>query len=111
MNTEKRRVYSINDSKYSANSIASLVLCLISIAIFLVLLFISFFMKGDAGAWAGAFGVTGIVMAVLGLRYGFLGFKDDCKSYFCCKFGTILSTAAIVVWFFVVCVGLVQMYF
>ncbi len=107
----KRRVYSIIDRKYSSNSIASLVLCIVSLAIFALMLFLSFWLKGGAGPWAGAFGVTGIVMAILGLRYGFLGFKDDCKSYFCCKAGTILSTFAIVLWFFVVCVGIAELYF
>ncbi len=99
------------DKKYSANSIASVVLCLASLVIFVLMMFLSFRLKGAAGSWVGAFGVTGIVMAILGLRYGFLGFRDDCKSYFCCKVGTILSTAAIVAWFFVVCVGLLQLYF
>ena len=46
------------------------------------------------------------VMAVCGLWYGFAGFKDDSKSYFCSKCGTILSTVAIAGWFFIVCLGL-----
>ncbi|MCD7743904.1 MAG: DUF6142 family protein [Lachnospiraceae bacterium] len=105
----KRKVYSFVDRKYSANSIASVVLGLIGMAMLLLLLFVSYWLKGSAGTWIGACGVTGIVMAVMGLRYGFLGFQDDCKSYFCCKCGTIVSTVAFVGWFFVVCMGVVAM--
>lgn len=105
----KKRVYSFVDKKYSANSIASLVLGLIGAGLLLLLLLASYYLKGSAGSWIGAGGVTGIVMTLMGLRYGFLGFQDDCKSYLCCKAGTIISTMAIVGWFFVVCIGIVSM--
>ncbi|MCD8105939.1 MAG: DUF6142 family protein [Lachnospiraceae bacterium] len=105
----KKRVYSFVDKKYSANSIASLVLGLVGFGLLLFLLLVSYWLKGIAGSWIGAGGITGIVMALMGLRYGFLGFQDDCKSYFCSKFGTIISTVAVVGWFFVVCIGIVNM--
>ncbi|MCD7765881.1 MAG: DUF6142 family protein [Lachnospiraceae bacterium] len=105
----KRKVYSFVDKKYSANSIASVVLGLIGTGMLMLLLLVSYLLSGSAGAWIGACGVTGMVMAVMGLRYGFLGFQDDCKSYFCSKLGTIVSTVAIVGWFFVVCMGIVSM--
>ncbi len=107
----KRRVYSFMDQKYSVNGIASVLLSIGSLVVFVLLLFLSFWMKGDAGAWIGACGVTGIVMAILGMRYGFVSFRDDCQSYFCSKCGTIISTVAIAAWFFVVCLGLVRLYF
>ncbi|MCC8051956.1 MAG: DUF6142 family protein [Clostridiales bacterium] len=105
----KKKVYSFVDKKYSTNSIASVVLGLIGMGMLVLLLLVSYLLAGSAGAWIGACGVTGIVMAVMGLRYGFLGFQDDCKSYFCSKLGTIVSTVAIVGWFFVVCMGIVSL--
>ncbi|MDO4321239.1 MAG: DUF6142 family protein [Lachnospiraceae bacterium] len=105
----KRQVYSFVEKKYSANSIASAVLSVASFMVLLILLFISFIMKGQANTWIGAMGFAGIVMAFCGLRYGFIGFKDECKSYFCSKLGTILSTISIAGWFFIVCIGLVNM--
>lgn len=104
-----KRVYSFVEKKYSANGIASLVMSVISIALFLLLLLISYWLKGNAGTWIGACGVTGIVMALLGLRYGFVSFRDECKSNLPGRFGIILSTVAVVGWFFVVCVGIVSM--
>ncbi|MCD8397946.1 MAG: DUF6142 family protein [Lachnospiraceae bacterium] len=104
-----KRVYSFVEKKYSSNGIASLVLSAISIVLFLMLLLISYWLKGSAGTWIGACGVTGIVMALLGLRYGFVSFRDDCKSNLPGKAGMILSTVAIVGWFFIVCVGIVSM--
>ena len=105
----KRQVYSFVEKKYSANSIASAVLSVLSILVLLILLFISFVLKGQANTWIGAVGIAGILMAFGGLWYGFAGFKDDCKSYFCSKLGTILGTMAVAGWFFIVCIGLVDM--
>ncbi len=106
---KKRQVYSFVEQKYSANGKASALLSILSVLLLAILLFLSFIMKGTANAWIGAVGFAGIVMAALGLRYGFAGFKDDCKSYFCSKLGTILSTVSIALWFFIVCIGLVRM--
>ena len=83
----KRQVYSFEEKKYSANQIASAVLGVLSVIVLAGLLGISFLMKGMANTWIGAVGFTGIVMAVCGLWYGFAGFKDDSKSYFCSKCG------------------------
>ncbi|MCD7818841.1 MAG: DUF6142 family protein [Lachnospiraceae bacterium] len=104
-----KRVYSFIDRKYSSNGIASVVLGVIALLLLLLLLLISYGLKGKAGTWIGACGVTGIIMAILGMRYGFVSFQDDCKSYFCSKFGTIISTVALVGWFFIVCIGIVSM--
>lgn len=104
----KRQVYSFVERKHSANGIASAVMSVGSILVLLILLAISFLLKGMAASWIGAVGIAGIIMACLGLRYGFVGFKDESKSYICCKIGTILGTVAIVAWFFIVCIGIVN---
>ena len=78
----------------------------IAVGLLVALLILSFLLKGRANSWIGALGFTGIVMACCGLRYGYAGFKDECRSYFCSRFGTIISMLSIVGWFFVVCVGL-----
>ena len=106
MARRQKQVYSFAEKKYSANGIASAVLGLLAAALFLALLFLAFFLKGRANTWIGALGFTGIVMACCGLWYGFAGFKDECRSYFCGKLGTILSTGLIVGWFFIICIGL-----
>jgi hypothetical protein len=104
----KRPVYSFIEKKYSGNSIVSAVLSTLSVLLLLGLLGVSYVLKGRSGSWIGAMGFAGIVMAFLGLRYGFAGFKDECKSYFCSKLGTIVGTMSIVAWFMIVCVGLAR---
>ena len=106
MAKRQRQVYSFAEKKYSANGIASAVLGIVSAALLIALLLIAYLLKGRANSWIGALGFTGIVMACCGLRYGFAGFKDDCRSYFCSRFGTVVSLLAIVGWFFIVCLGL-----
>ncbi len=105
----KRQSYSFEEKKYSANGVASMVMSISSVAVLALLLMISFLLQGMANTWIGAVGFAGIVLACCGLRYGFISFRDECKSYFCGKFGTILSTFAIGAWFFIVCLGLVNM--
>lgn len=50
----KRQVYSFEEKKYSANSIASAILSLLSVLILAGVLFVSFLMKGMANTWIGA---------------------------------------------------------
>lgn len=104
----KRQVYSFVEKKHSANGIASAVLSIGSVLVLIGSLAVSFFLKGQAASWIGAMGFTGIVMAICGMMYGFAGFKDESKTYICCKIGTILSTMSIAAWFFVVCIGLMK---
>ncbi len=102
----KRKVYSFEERKYSANSIASVILGVLSVVILAAVLGTSFYMKGLAAVWIGAVGFAGIAAACCGLAYGMTSFQDDCKSYFCSKLGTFLSAAAAVIWFFIVCLGI-----
>lgn len=106
MAKKQRQAYSFAEKKYSANGIASAVLSFVSVMMLVGLLLVAFLLKGKANTWIGALGFTGIVMACCGLRYGFVGFKDECRSYFCSKFGTITGMISIVGWFFIVCLGL-----
>ena len=105
----KRQVYSFEEKKYSTNSVIAAVFSVLSVLLLVGLLFVSFVLKGRANTWIGALGFCGILMAFGGLWYGFAGFKDECKSYFCSKVGTILGTVSIAGWFFIVCIGLVNM--
>ena len=102
----KRQVYSFEEKKYSGNSKMAMGLSLCSLLVLLLVLLVSFLLKGRAGAWIGAVGFLGIAAAVCGLAYGFASFKDECKSYFLAMFGTILSAVTIAAWFFIVCIGL-----
>ncbi len=105
----KNSSYFFSEKKLSANGILSALLGIGSTLVLLFLFGFSFLQKGAAGSWTGAVGFTGIVMSVLGMRYGLLSFHDDSRSYACSKLGTISSSVALVVWFFVVCIGLVNM--
>ena len=102
----KKPVYSFVEKKHSENGIISTLLGAGSLITLVVLLLLAFFMKGTAPYWIGAIGFTGIAMALCGLSYGFASFRDECKYGFFCKFGTIVSAAAIALWFFVVCLGI-----
>ena len=59
----KRQVYSFEEKKYSANSIASAILSLLSVLILAGVLLVSFLMKGMANTCIGGVGFTRIVMA------------------------------------------------
>ena len=104
----KRQTYSFVEQKHSANGIACALLSVLSLLVLAGLLAVSFLLQGMAADWIGAAGLAGILMAVGGVLYGFAGFKDDCKTYICCKLGTILGTVVIAAWFFIVCIGIVN---
>lgn len=104
----KRQTYSFMEQKHSANGIAAAVLSILSALVLVGLLAVSYLMRGMAAAWIGAIGFSGILMAAGGILYGFAGFRDECKSYICCKIGAVLGTVVIAAWFFIVCIGIVN---
>lgn len=103
----KQQVYSFVEKKYSVNGIASAILGIGAVLVLAACLLFSYNVKGQVDNWIGAVGFTGILMSIGGLGYGFAGLKDECKSYFTSKLGLLLSIACILVWFFVVCFGLI----
>ena len=84
----------------------STILGSVSIILFLGLLTACAALKGQAGLWAGAVGVSGMLTAFFGVVIGLQSFHDRQRSYGFSKTGTIIGGIMVAVWFILYCSGL-----
>ena len=104
-------LYAYHDERtFARRGIASMVLALLSILMLGTLTGLGIFLQqtagGPTGAWFGALGITGFVLAFIGMLEGFMSFKDECKSYAMSKAGTVISAGMVAAWFLIFCFGL-----
>lgn len=98
----KKRMYSFTEKKHSGRGITSTVLGGVSFILLCVLIYLSFFWKGNGGPFLGGIGFTAIVLAVLGLVYGLMSFREKDVFYFFSKIGSVLNGVVLAMWIFVV---------
>ena len=55
-------------------------------------------MRGDAGLYAGAFGLSGILFALVGFVLGIISFSEKNIKYKYPKIGSVLCGVAFAVW-------------
>lgn len=101
----KKKMYTFSDNRHSRGGITSTVLGGLSLVIFLVLAYVSYWFYGEGGAYLGALGFTGAVFSVCGLISGLLSFREKHMIYTFSKTGSILSSVALVIWIFVILLG------
>ena len=101
----KRKMYTFSEKRHARQGITSTVLGGLSLLIFIVLVYISWWFYGEGGIYLGAAGVAGIVFAICGLVKGLMSFREKHMLYTFSKTGSILSSVALVVWIFVVLLG------
>ena len=59
----------------------------------------------EAADWVGALGFTAFCGAVSGVALGLGSFRENCRSYFLGKFGTIFCALMAAAWFLIFCWG------
>jgi len=101
----KKRMYSFTEKKHSQKGITSTVLGGLSFLLLCVLVYSSFFAKGNGGIYLGTIGFTAIVMTIVGLVYGLTSFRERDVFYLFSKIGSILSGVMLAIWIFIILIG------
>lgn len=94
---DKRR-YRFTEEKASKGGIASTRLALLSVACFVVCVFVSFLRKGAAGPYIGAAAISGMLLSVYGFRLGMKSFGEKNVTPAFSVLGAILSGIVTVGW-------------
>lgn len=102
----KKKMYSFTEKKHSQRGITSTVLGTLSLILFCVLSYIAFFMEGQGGPYLGAIGMSAFFLAAAGFIVGMLSFREKHILHFFSKLGSILNAAILVVWIFVILIGI-----
>ncbi|HIT89478.1 MAG TPA: hypothetical protein IAC41_03545 [Candidatus Merdenecus merdavium] len=102
----KRTMYSFYEKKHTKKGIISTILSGVSFLVFLVLTFVSYYLKGNAGLYAGSIGLTAMIISIYGLVLGFQSFQEPGKLYLFSKIGSILNGLIAVGWLSLILIGL-----
>ncbi|MDO4345439.1 MAG: DUF6142 family protein [Eubacteriales bacterium] len=101
----KKMMYSFAEKKDSANGIVSTIMGTISLIFFLAMVYASYYMRGEAGLYAGAFGLCGAVFAAVGFVVGILSFSEKNIRYKYPKLGSVMCGVMFVVWLSMFLIG------
>ena len=99
-------LYMYKETRHSGRGIAALVLSILSLAALAVLTGISVYANDLAGSWMGVAGFAAFSLAFIGMVQGLFSFRDNCRSYFFSRIGTLISGFMVGAWFILFCVGL-----
>ncbi|MDO4523635.1 MAG: DUF6142 family protein [Eubacteriales bacterium] len=94
----KKMMYSFAEKKNSVNGIISTIMGTVSLVLLLVIVYISYYERGEAGIYAGTFGISGFLFALCGFGVGILSFSEKNIKYRYPKIGSILSGVMLVIW-------------
>ena len=94
----KKTMYSFEEKTHPTDGIVSTIMGGISLALLIVAVYSSYYMRGDAGIYAGAFGLSGMIFAFAGFVLGIISFSEKNIKYKYPKIGSVMSGIVFVVW-------------
>ncbi len=101
----KKMMYSFTEKKNSVNGIISTIMGSVSLVFLLAMIYASYYMRGDAGLYAGAFGLCGMIFALAGFIVGVCSFSEKNIKYKYPKIGSVLSGTVFVIWLALYLIG------
>lgn len=102
----KKMMYSFAEKKNSVNGIIATIMGTVSLVFLLAMIYASYYMRGEAGIYAGAFGVSGIIFALAGFILGIYSFSEKNIKYKYPKIGSVLSGIVFVIWLALYLIGI-----
>ena len=102
----KKMMYSFEEKKHSVNGIIATIMGTVSLVFLLAMIYASYYMRGDAGLYAGAFGVCGIIFVLAGFILGIISFSEKNIKYKYPKIGSVMSGVVFVIWLGLYLIGI-----
>lgn len=94
----KKMMYSFAEKKNPVNGIISTIMGAVSLVLMAAMIYTSYYMRGDAGIYAGAFGLSGMIFALAGFIMGIVSFSGKNIKYKYPKLGSVMSGTAFALW-------------
>lgn len=98
--------YKFTDKTHAVKGMISTILGISSILIFVILVYISYRNKGNAGVYLGVFGIAGMGLSLEGLVLGIMSFQEKEVYYLFSKIGTIMNSVLLIIWISIYGMGL-----
>ena len=97
----KKMMYSFEEKKNPTDGIVSTIMGGVSIVLLIAAVYSSYYMRGNAGIYAGALGLSGILFAFVGFIIGVKSFSRKNIKYKYPKIGSIMCGIVFVIWLWV----------
>lgn len=94
----KKMMYSFEEKKNSFNGIISTIMGSVSVFLMLAMIYTSYYNRGEAGIYAGAFGLSGLLFSFVGFIMGIKSFSEKNVKYKYPKIGSILCGFSFAGW-------------
>lgn len=94
----RKMMYSFEEKKNPTDGIVSTIMGSISLILLIAAVYSSYYMRGKAGIYAGALGLSGIIFAFVGFIIGVKSFARRNIKYKYPKIGSILCGIVFVIW-------------
>ncbi len=94
----KKTMYSFEEKVHPTDGIVSVIMGSISLVLLIAAVYSSYYMRGDAGIYAGALGLSGILFALVGFIIGVKSFSGKNIKYKYPKIGSIMCGIIFVIW-------------
>lgn len=94
----KKMMYSFAEKKNSVNGVISTIMGTVSLLLLVAMIYTSYYMRGDAGIYAGAFGLSGMIFAFVGFVLGIISFSEKNIKYKYPKIGSVMSGIVFTIW-------------
>lgn len=104
--SRRRREIKLTTIKENENGIVALICGVISAVSFLVLILVSFFRGGKAGAGIGLVGLFSMIFSIVGLVLGALNVKNGDRTFVFTKAGFFVNVAFVLLWAVILVFGL-----
>ena len=101
----KKMMYSFEEKKDPTDGVVSTIMGIISVVLLFAAIYSSYYMRGDAGIYAGALGISGILFSFVGFIIGIKSFSGKNIRYKYPKIGSIMCGVLFVVWLGVILGG------
>lgn len=102
---KKRYKYRLPMEEEAVGGMAAVVMAAFSGVFLLISILISFINAGKAGVYLGAFGLSGILLALAGFVIGLLSFREKKKNHRYSTAGSLVSGFLAVFWLALLLVG------
>lgn len=93
---------------FAKNSYFSLGLGLVSLTLTIGTMYLSVSTGGNGGIDTGAYGLSSILMALMGSWFGFLAFREKERNYVLAKLGAGISMLLVILWGGIIIIGFLR---
>lgn len=101
----RKTMYSFEEKRHSFNGIISTIMGMVGMLSLFGMIYASYYNRGHAGLYAGAFGITGMLFSLIGFIIGIKSFSEKNIKYRYPKLGSFLCGIAFVLWLGILVMG------